>query len=251
MYKAIIVDDEDKLREVLKIKLNQHCPEIDVVDQAENAEQAYQKIQAIKPDVVFLDISMPGESGLDLLKRFPKLDFEVIFVTGFNNYVLDALRMSAVDYILKPVSTSDLKEAVLKAKSKISERKIITEYDVLRHNMATKNATDFKVAIPNNDSYDFVKLEEIIRCEGWQKYTKVYLNDGRVLTSSYNIGTYREMLEKYEFFSCHKSHLINTSHIVKYHKDGNIILTDGSNVPVARRRKDEFMEKIVRFLGMI
>jgi two-component system LytT family response regulator len=130
-YKALIIDDEPKLRKVLEFKLAKYCPDIQLVGTAGNAEEAFTEIKNLKPDIIFLDISMPGESGFDLLNRFDSIDFEIIFVTGFNDYVLDALKVSAVDYLLKPVVTANLVAAVEKAKSRIEDRQKVKMYHVL------------------------------------------------------------------------------------------------------------------------
>ncbi len=246
--RTIIIDDEPKLRKVLSIKLADFCPSIDLVDSAENASEGYEKILQHKPDLVFLDISMPEESGFDLLNKFEKVEFEVIFVTGFDEYALDALKLSAVDYLLKPVRTSDLVNAVKKAEKKIGEKGILEHYDLLKHNLNHIEDKQAKIAIPGTKSYDFVEVNDIIRCEGWQKYTKIFLKNGSEIVSSYNIGVYKDMLEKFNFFACHKSHLINVTHIKKYLKEGTVRMVDNSNVPVSRRRKEEFLEQVVRNL---
>ena len=249
MYQALIIDDETKLREVLKIKLNQYCPEIEVLDQASNVEEAFSKINLLKPQLIFLDISMPLESGFDLINKFDSINFEIIFVTGFNEYALDALKVSAVDYILKPVQTASLINAVNKAKVRIDERSKVAKYEVLKHNLHHIGDQNTKIAIPGSHAYEFVKIENIIRCEGWQKYTKIHLTSGDVIVSSYNIGVFRDMLENYDFFSTHKSHLINKNHITRYLKDGTVVMSDGSNAPVARRKKEEFMDQVVKYLA--
>lgn len=246
IYNAIIVDDEPKLRKVLQIKLNQYCKEIQVVDTAANITEAYEQIIKLKPHLIFLDISMPGGSGFDLLDRFEKLDFEVIFVTGFNDYVLDALKISAVDYLLKPVITEDLIQAVEKAKDRINNKEKAQMYNILRHNLNNIGDQNTKFAIAVSGSYELIRIGDIIRCEGWQKYTRLHLKDGTEITSSYNIGTFKEMLENYGFYSTHKSHLINTKEIARYLKEGVVIMNDKSKIPVARRKKEEFIQEVLK-----
>ncbi len=249
-YTALIIDDEPKLREVLNIKLTQFCPEIKVLDMARDVQEAHSKICLLHPQLIFLDIAMPGESGFDLLDKFESIDFEIIFVTGYNEYALDALKVSAVDYVLKPVKTEDLVLAVRKATDRIDSRSKIEKYEVLRHNLNHLGDQNTKITIPGTNAYEFVTISDIVRCEGWQKYTKVHLKSGGVIVSSYNIGIFREMLESYDFYSTHKSHLINKNEILRYLKDGTVVMSDESTVPVARRRKDEFMQNVVKFLVM-
>ena len=243
---AIIVDDEPKLRKVLQMKLEQYCNDVQILDVAPNITEAFEKIQLLHPQLVFLDISMPGGSGFDLLDRFDHIEFEIIFVTGFNNYVLDALKVSAVDYLLKPVITEDLIAAVNKAKSRIENRKKIEMYHNLKHNLNHIGEQETKVAIPGAAHYDFIRIKNIIRCEGWQKYTRIFLEDGSCLVSSYNLGVFKDMFESYGFYSTHKSHLINTNKISRYIKEGWVVMTDDSEVPVARRKKEDFTERVLK-----
>lgn len=246
-YTAIIVDDEPKLREVMDIKLKQHCPQVNMVGMAANVPEAYDLIMSQKPDIVFLDIAMPGESGFELLNKFKTIDFQVIFATGYNEYALDALKVSAVDYILKPINTEDLKNAIQKAIVNIKTKHKAENYEVLKYNIQNVGKQDTKIALASTEAYDFIKVADIIRCEGWQKYTKIHLTNGNTIVSSYNIGVYKDMLSGYDFYPCHKSHLINEHLIDKYLKEGFVIMSDGTQVPVARRKKEEFLEKILKF----
>lgn len=239
-YNAIIIDDEAKLREVLAVKIQKFCPEIRIVDKVENAKQAFASILHYKPDVVFLDIMMPEETGFELLNRFDEVNFEVIFTTGFNDYALDAFKSSAVDYLLKPINTEDLVSAANKAIKNIINKKKVEKYDLLKQSMDQDGDQEAKITISGNNAYEFVKVADIIRCEGWQKYTKVYLKNGECITSSYNIGVFKPILESKGFYSCHRSHLVNKKLINKYLKDGTIIMMDGSEIPVAKRKRDEF-----------
>lgn len=245
MYKAIIVDDEAKLRNVLEIKISKFCPEIEVVGLAANIQLAESLITKHQPNLVFLDIEMPGGSGFDLLEKLNSINFEVIFVTGYNDYAIEALKVSAVDYLLKPVNTDDLVSAVGKAVIKIQKSDIVDNYEILKHNINNLGDQSTKIGIPNNKTYEFVQVSDIIRCEGWQRYTKVYLASGKLLTSSYNIGVFTDMLKDYGFYESHKSHLVNKKHILRYHKEGILEMTDDSQVPVARRRKEFFLQVVL------
>lgn len=246
VVKALIIDDEPKLRKVLQIKLEQYCNGVEVVGTAANIEEGHEQIRATNPEIVFLDISMPGGSGFDLLNKFEEIPFEVIFVTGFNDYVLDALKVSAVDYLLKPVITEDLVKAVERAKDRIENRNKIERYHLLKHNFDHLGKQDTKIAIPGTNAYDFVQIKDIVRCEGWQKYTRIHLEDGTTILSSYNIGVFKGMLENYGFYGTHKSHLINCKLISRYLKEGTVVMKDGSQVPVARRKKEEFIEQVLK-----
>ena len=245
-YKAVIIDDEPKLREVLDIKLGKSCPDISVIGKLKNAKEGYSFIIEHKPDLVFLDISMPGESGFDMLERFEIIDFEIIFVTGFNEYGLDALKVSAVDYVLKPVKTEDLINAVEKAKNRIDNKEKINRYELLKQNVNEVGNQKTRIAIPGMTAYEFLKINEIVRVEGWQKYSKIYTTNGETIVSSYNIGVFRDILEKYDFFQTHKSHIINKNLIKRYLKEGVVVMDNGDQVPVSRRKKEEFLEEVLK-----
>jgi len=241
--KVLIIDDEPKLSKVLKIKLERYCSDIEVVGEALNITEGYEKIKMYHPQLVFLDISMPGGSGFDLLDKYESIDFQIIFVTGFNDFVLDAMKVSAIDYLLKPVATEELKIAVEKAQIRIDEKEKAEKYQLLKYNLNHLGDQKAQIAIPGANT--FVVIKNIIRCEGWQKYTHIHLTDGSRILSSYNIGVFKDMLMTYDFYSTHKSHLINQKLIVKYLKEGVVIMSDGSRVPVSRRKKDEFVEKVL------
>lgn len=245
-YKAVIIDDESKLRKVLEFKIKKFYSNIEIVGEAGNVNEAIEIIDMYSPDIIFLDIAMPGGSGFDLIEHYKDLDFEIIFVTGFNEYAIDALKLSATDYLLKPVRDEELQNAINKAIEKIDKDEQLKQYDVLKHNLLSSNKQDEKIAIPNNSDYFFVFIKDIIRCEGWQKYSKIFLTDGTNIVSSYNIGVYKELLESYGFISCHKSHLINRMHIKKYSKEGTVDMVDDSQVPVSRRKKDEFLQLLLK-----
>ena len=186
-FKAVIIDDEPNLREVISIKIRKLDEQIKVVGQAGKAEDGYNLIMAETPDIVFLDITMPNETGIDMLKRFDKIDFEVIFVTGHNEFGIEALKLNAIDYLLKPVKTKDLLNAILKAKSKIENKIKIRQYETLIQNSEVNAERKIKVPIPGSNYYDYVDIQDIIRCEGWQKYTRIHLLNNQ-LVSSYNLG---------------------------------------------------------------
>lgn len=244
--KAVIVDDELKSTAVLNVKISKYLPGVEVVGTATNINSAYTLITEHNPEIVFLDITMPGESGFDLLEKYDKVPFETIFVTGHSEYALDALKVSAADYLLKPVIPEELKNAYHKVKNKIDKAIRTNQYELLKFNLNNIGDQNSKVVIPGTGVFDFVYVKDIIRCEGDQKYTNIYLSGRKKIVSSYNIGSYKELLSNYSFFMTHKSHLINTYHIKSYLVEGSVVMSDDSQAPVSRRRKDIFIEKILK-----
>ncbi len=241
-YRAVIIDDEHKMNELLRLKVEQLCPEIELVGSAENITEGYSVINQQLPDIVFLDINMPGGSGFDLLEKYDKIPFEIIFVTGYSDFALNALRASATDYILKPIKNKDLTNAVSKA---IKNREAQDEYKnlkLLKNNLSSENQEEFTLAIPDQQEYHVVKAKDILYCKGVNKYTQIYLLNASHLLSSYNIGKFETMLCDYDFFRCHKSYLINTKFIVSYSSDSMIKLQNDHQIPLSRRKKEEFKE---------
>ncbi len=243
MINAVIIDDERKAAEVLDYKIKELDPNINVVQKITDPEEAIKLLNIATVDLVFLDIEMPIVSGFDLLKQVKNLDFEIIFVTGYQNYAIQAIQFSAIGYVLKPVDDDDLVLAIRNAKEKIKDKKSKLRNEQLLENLIANNK-EKKIGIPTMYGLEFVSLTNIIRCEGLQKCTKVVVENGKNIVSSYNIGEFIKLLEPYNFFATHKSHLINLSRIQKYLKEGNIYMDDQSVVPLARRRKQLFLERL-------
>ena len=246
MIRAVLIDDESKAIEVLKQKLHTYCPEIQVIGTASTTELAYDLITANHPQLVFMDIAMPKENGFDLLRRLPNLNFELIFVTGFDSFALDAIKFCAIGYVLKPIENEELIDAVGKARRRIVEKLNSERNQQLLENMLNPGNSRNRIGIPTEAGLEFIPTEDIIRCEGFQKYTKVIALGRKILLSSYNIGEFRKLLERYGFYAPHKSHLINLHHISRYDKEGIVTMSDDSHVPVSRRKKQEFMDKLTR-----
>ena len=183
MYTAIIIDDESKPREILGYKLTEIFSQLQIVGMAASAQEGYEKCMETKPDIVFLDVQMPAENGFDFVHKFRKLEFEIIFVTAHAEYLLDAFRISAVGYILKPVINEDLKFAVNNAIERIKWKYAAERYQVLLDNLKSQNRIHQKLVIPSHDRYEFVYGAEIIYCEGDEKYTNIYTTDHRKLLS--------------------------------------------------------------------
>lgn len=243
MIRAVIIDDERKAAQVLDYKINELEYNIEIINKIYDPEEAISFLDNNEVDLVFLDIEMPVKSGFDVLKASKNLNFEIIFVTGYQNYAIQAIQFSAIGYVLKPVDEDDLIVAINHAKNKISEKKSKVRNQQLLDNLLANNK-DKKIGIPTMYGLEFVSLYSIIRCEGLQKCTKVVVEQGKNIISSYNIGEFIKLLEQYDFFASHKSHLINLSRIQKYMKEGTIHMEDGSVVPLARRRKQIFLEKL-------
>ncbi len=246
MIRAVLVDDEFKALEVLRQKLTTYCPQVEIIGTANSSQEAYELITASHPQLVFMDVAMPHETGFDLLRRLPRLDFELIFVTGFDSYALDAIKFCAIGYILKPIDNDELINSVKNAERRINERVNQERNQQFLQNLLNPSNPQNRIGIPTESGLEFVTASEIVRCEGHQKYTKVITRDKKNILSSYNIGEFRKLLERFGFYATHKSHLINLQHIKRYDKEGTVTMSDNSFVPVSRRKKQDFMDKLTR-----
>jgi len=245
--KAILVDDEPDGIRTLEKMLARYCPTVQVAATCSNAVTAKQQIELLKPDVVFLDIQMPGKTGLELLTELGAKDFEVIFVTAYNEYMLQALQYSAADYLLKPVDEERLIEAVQRVEKRLEEGKKEEQTSTLMHNLAqTGNPSEMRLCLPTLKGFIVLKLEEIIYCEAERSYTVFHLDQGKTVTVSKPLLEYDQLLRDTSFLRIHKSFLVNLLHVKEYQRGegGIVILSDGAEIEVSRRKKDEFLMKV-------
>lgn len=250
--KALIVDDEEFARENLRLLIHDFCEGVNVVAAASSAAQARQMVDELNPDLVFLDIMMPGEDGFSFLQSLPGRRFKVIFTTAFKEHTLRALRESAVDYLEKPIDIEELKTAVRKVQDQIPDKagSGISQDRIERilQHIALTNSVE-KTVIPTRDGLAVVQNTDIVHLEADENYTTLYLASGKKYVSSKNIRAFEEKLNPAMFFRVHKSHIINIAHHLKefIRSEGNIaVLSNGAQVPVSRRKLQEFLEKIER-----
>jgi len=248
MIKAVIIDDELDAIKSIKLIIDKYCHDVQIIGEARSVIEGIKIIQNTKPDLVFLDIQMPQGDGFDLLESIPDKAFDVIFVTGYDQYAIKAIRHSAVDYLIKPVDIDEMINAVEKVKknrgnSKADEGLLDSAINIL------KNALVGKIAITTLESTEYVKIEDIIRIQGEGSYSKIFIKDGRNIVVSKDLKEYEEQLQEDNFYRVHKSHLINISHVksTSHRGGGIIILTDNSKIPVSRTKKDEFCNLLSRY----
>ncbi len=244
MIKAILVDDEKMSRLTLRKLLELYCTSVEIIAEAANAIEALHLTQTLNPDLVFLDVAMPGKNGIDFLKSFDKINFEVIFVTAHDKYVLQAIRFAAVDYLQKPVSEDQLITAVVNASKRIAQKTSNLQMQIFLHNIKQQTVQkEIQLCIPSIKGFLVVELNDIIYCEAENTYTKIYLKDGRKILASRPLMDYEIMLEENYFFRIHKSSLINIKHVKEYQKGegGIVIMSNGAELEVSRRKKEQFV----------
>lgn len=249
MLTALIVDDEQQSRETLERMLVNFCPEVSILGKASSVAEAVPLIDTQKPDVVFLDIEMPGGNGFTLLENYEEFPFEVIFTTAHDLYAINAIKFSALDYLLKPVNIRELQEAVKRAEKKLGKKEEADrrqKMETLKTNLAQGDASFTKIALPTSEGIDFIEIKDIIRVEAGRSYSNFHLKGRKKLIVSRPLSEYEEFLEAYNFFRTHKSHMINLSHLVKYvkGKGGYVIMDDDSHVDVSVRRKEALLQRI-------
>ncbi|WP_319230861.1 LytTR family DNA-binding domain-containing protein [Draconibacterium orientale] len=242
--KSIIVDDEKHGRENLAGLLESHCPEVILVGLANSVKSAIQLIKNEKPQLVFLDIEMPGENGFQLLEHFADINFEVIFVTAYDNYAIKAIRFSAADYILKPINFNELKTAVEKVTKRIQKKEENRQIRELNRNILQPDNP--RIGLPTNDRIEFVEVKNIVHCKGESNYTHIYLHEKKHLLVAKTLVEFEDLLKEHSFVRTHKSHLVNLKHVVAYSKTdgGTLELSNGDKIFISRRRKDEVLKML-------
>lgn len=248
MLKSIIVDDEEKNREGLARMIDQFCHDVSVVAKVDSVAKAKAAIETHKPNLVFLDIEMPGGNGFTLLEEMSNPDFQVIFTTAHADYAIKAIKFAALDYLLKPLNLNELKVAVEKAVANMNNVQngslLKKKFEVLNDNRKNDGFEFEKIALPTSDGIDFYEISEILRCEADRAYCKFYMKNGQKIVVSKPLKEFEELLEECNFFRVHKSNMVNLRQIKKYikGKGGYIILSDDSHVDVSVRKKEALME---------
>lgn len=245
--KAILVDDEPDGIRTLRKMLELNCPEVVIEATYSSAVSAREKLDEIRPDVLFLDVRMPGKSGLDMLAELPETDFEVIFVTAHNEYLLQALQFSAVDYLMKPVDEDRLIEAVERLKKRLKDEKNSDQAATLLHNINKAGfPLEMRLCLPTQKGFTVVKLEEIIYCEAQRSYTIFRLVNNKSIMISKPLFDYDRLLADTIFLRVHKSFLINLLHVKEYMRGegGTVVMSNGMEIEVSRRKKEQFLVKV-------
>ncbi len=244
MLKAILVDDEQENLHGLHIKLGMVCPDVEVSGTFTRPEEALQLLRTTPPDILFLDVEMPGMNGFDLLEALPNRSFEVIMVTGYSEFAIKALKANAIDYLLKPVDIDELRTAVDKVQEKKQKEGLLDKkMDALSNMLKAGQQQNGKLTLHASREVHFVQISQIIRVAAENNYSIFYLANGKRITVSKTLGDFEELLCAQGFYRIHKSHLINLNYLVKLNKSDLpiVVMTDGSEIEVSVRRKADFL----------
>lgn len=248
MLRVVIVDDEPKARETISQMIANYCEDVEVVDQADCVKDGIRAILQTQPDLVLLDIKMPDGSGFDLLRQISNINFNVIFITAYEEYALKAFKFNAIDYILKPIDPDDLTSCIEKSKKIISSEKIQKKLNSLLASMDSPQKEGKIILIKTNDSIYPINSDDIIRCESERNYTTFYLTNGETILVAKSMKEFEDELNNTTFFRIHQSHFVNIKFIKRYIKEeAKCIMKDNSEVPVSWRKRDELMEFFHKF----
>lgn len=247
MLRAMIIDDEAHCIQTLQWQIEQQAPMIEIVATCTNPVKGVSEINRLKPDLVFLDIEMPKMNGFQLIKQFQRIDFEIIFTTAYDQYAVDAFRISAMDYLLKPIRSDHLQEALSRIKSN-SNTLIQQKVDTLMQNFEAKSAGKQKLALPSMEGIEFVAIEEIMFCEAVRNYTKIVMIDSKKSIASKTLKEIEKILIIHGFCRVHKTYLVNLRHVKKYMRGdgGYAIMIDDTAINISRNRKEEFLQSFSR-----
>jgi two-component system LytT family response regulator len=238
---AVLIDDEANNLDNLNGLLTQYCPEVTVIGTAMDAAAGKQLITTLHPELVFLDIQMPGENGFHLLQQLPRHDFQLIFVTAYDQYGIQAVKFAAVDYLLKPIDTRELREAVRKALLRHGEKHRNDQLENLLQLLQRQPfREEHRIALTTMKETRFLYTRQIIRCESDNNYCYFFLDNGEKLLVSKPIYEFEPLLKDYGFIRCHQSHLINKHHVRSWiRQDGDqLMLDNGDTIPVSRSKKE-------------
>lgn len=245
---AVIIDDETTSRNVLREYIMRYCSGVEIIGEADSIETALALIKSRSPQLLFLDVEMPGGTGFDLLESLPDMNFETIFVTAYDHYAIKALNYSAAYYLLKPVSIDDLITAVEKVKKERNSHSPAMHTKVILENNQMSGEQKKKIVLPLLEGFEVVKMDDIIWCEAHDNFTDFHFVAKPKMMICRTLKFYEELLEDSGFMRVHKSHLINLEHVVKYNrgKGGHVIMSNGNAISVSPQKRNAFMDKFER-----
>ncbi len=242
MKKAIVIDDENRTRDLIAKMINSFGLGIEAIPAGESVASGIKAIEEHNPDLVFLDIQMPDGTGFDLLKAIPDKSFEVIFITAHEEFAIKAIKFSALDYILKPVDSDELRAAVERALESMGSNKEQSQYEALQLNMQPNQKR--RLVLKTQESVHVIELDNIIRCEADRNYTSFYLTGGKKILVSKTLKDYETLLTGHNFLRVQQSHLINLDFVARYDKGngGSVVMKDDSEVPLSPAKRDIFFK---------
>lgn len=244
MKKVLIIDDENRTRELIARMIDSFGFDVQTIPEGENVQSGIAAIEKHQPDIVFLDIQMPDGTGFDVIRSIENKNFEVIFITAHEEFAIKAIKFSALDYLLKPVDTTELKAAMEKALAVIDHGKELSQFDALQKNIQPNEKR--RLVLKTQESVHVVELDQIIRCEADRNYTSFFLEGNKKILVSKTLKEYETLLSAHNFLRVQQSHLVNIDYVDRYDKKngGAVVMKDGSEVPLSPAKRDLFFKRL-------
>lgn len=248
MIRAVIIDDEPHATKSLEILLSEDCPQVQVVASFNHPAEALLFLRSNQVDLIFLDIDMPFMNGFELLNRLAPINFDIIFVTAYDQYAIKAFKFSAFDYLLKPVDEVELINSLRKLENKSKKSTQNSNFEHLLEVFKSGQSAVKRIALPTLEGFEFIEVEKIIRCESDSNYTKIFLQNLPMMLVSRTLKEIEETLSDLPFIRVHNSHIIAKNHVKKYVKadGGYILMIDNSEIPISRARKEEVINELTK-----
>jgi two-component system LytT family response regulator len=248
MYKSIIIEDDIELAQTLAKIISVEAPSFELMGIAGSIAEGEKLIAEVKPDVAFFDVELKDGLSFELLEKLPKIDFEIVFVTAYSHYAINAFQYSAIDFVVKPIDPDDIRRASERALESLSKKNIDERIKNLLFNRSNENSEQ-RIVLQTAGSVHVVKVKDIIRCESDINYTTFYLSDGKSIVVSKTMGEFERILPPY-FFRAHRSNLINLNYVVEVKKRSGIaILSNNEKIEISSRKKDAFFQALKNFCG--
>ncbi|MDX9697286.1 MAG: LytTR family DNA-binding domain-containing protein [Bacteroidales bacterium] len=244
MIRTLIVEDEHLIQETIAEIIQNHCEDIELIGLCGDVASATIMIKKTKPDLVLFDVDLPDGTSFDILEQLDLVDFKIIFITAFEEYALKAIKLSALDYLVKPIDPKELIEAINKAKDTIQKSNNDLKLNALLANIKSISEKSKKIVLKTAESIYLIDIQDIVRCESDGAYTLFYLGDGKKIMISKGLKDYEDLLCEYSFMRVHKSHIVNLNYIDHFEKQdgGSLLLKDQSSIPVSFRKKEQLIK---------
>lgn len=247
MIRAILIDDEKHCLRTLEISLQKSCPEIEIIGSFDSAQKGLEQIRSVHPDLLFLDIEMPNMNGFELLEKLEHFHFDIIFTTAFDEYALNAFKVSAVDYLLKPISEQDLRTAVDKVleRQNASQKQVDKIMEQVKKNLS---AEINKIPINTSRGIDFVNVSDIVYCRAESNYTFIYFTNNAKKLLAKTLKSFEESLPTSHFYRPHQSYIVNLEHVNTYIRSdgGYLVMSNGHKVAISRAKREAFLKKFAK-----
>lgn len=249
--KAIIIEDEFNARQALKNMLEFYHPEIELIGESTNVKESVALLQKASPDLLFMDVRLPDGESFEIFNSLKARAFQIVFITAHDEYALKAIKLSALDYLLKPIKPKDLKQAVEKAMKSLEDEELMKiKIDTCVSNINSPDRKPRKIIINTTEKMHVLDTYDVVRCQARENYTNIYLKDRECIVAAKTLKELEEMLSPFGFYRIHYSHLVNMQYVKAFDKrsGGHVQLSDKEKVPVSSRRRDGFLKALRNFI---